>query len=645
MHQILKDPLSTIFQTDFDEKDDRFTGFKSKNPDYKNLRRIANNLFRNEYQSVPLWHGDMVKMYDKVIGFLPEGSQIHQVSKYLKYKFIEDTKWIILDSESWYEEVNKKMLKLQAIINESPVSQGVDPYVYDICSNASTVPLNKKLQDWTSLALNKLIEDKFHAHDIYGILRFGWTDKTNVHDIVINIDDLPFNIQNSLFLYASNFRNSPILSDLPYLSINDFQPASHKNDSHPKGTEDSNQHVGSSQQTHPILPNNNSSFQINKRPNSRPLGSLSIAPNENSNTSSTNTNTKENINMQAPQIDISNSNNYVIQQNKLIPMTQKSNLNQQIFGIENLTDPLKTNAGFSIDSNQQINLIENQEINIKSAIQPPYGIQKINQGSNILQQLQDDQLRYEQQKQFNLPKLYEFQQSQETQKAHEMQRIRELNGQFDFQNKLEYIQNVQMGYPYQFSSANQIQNSVPMPNISIASQNQIIPQNIDIQTKIELQKQIVIQKKIELKKQIGDLKQMEKQKKKEDQKQLKNQQLKQLRELQKQKKEYENKINEHMKTELEIQRQVDLQKRLDLKRKMELQKKKELTNGPQSRSHPILNQANNDDHQIQLSQENRNRLSSGDGKSNRYDEMNFESQSISQNLNSEETMHREESSS
>ena len=117
-----------------------------------------------------------------------------------------------------------------------------------------------------------------------------------------------------------------------------------------------------------------------------------------------------------------------------------------------------------------------------------------------------------------------------------MQRIRELNGQFDFQNKLEYIQNVQMGYPYQFSSANQIQNSVPMPNISIASQNQIIPQNIDIQTKIELQKQIVIQKKIELKKQIGDLKQMEKQKKKEDQKQLKNQQLKQLRELQKQKK-------------------------------------------------------------------------------------------------------------
>lgn len=151
-------PINTIFQN---------------LPDGTGLALVRQRLESGEYTSPAAWYEAVCEVFERELNRHPPGSPTHSAAAYgLKEVHRLSQGLSFRDPQSWYELVRRKMRKLSGVISESPVCQGVDPFIISLVARAIACPSPspRNLPDIAARA-SELLADARARHDAVCLLK------------------------------------------------------------------------------------------------------------------------------------------------------------------------------------------------------------------------------------------------------------------------------------------------------------------------------------------------------------------------------------------------------------------------------------------------------------------------------------------
>jgi hypothetical protein len=201
---LLDHPLNFEFSRPVDPKDglDDYYSVITRPMD---LGTVLSKLNDDAYQTPLEWYGDVCLVFENARLYHPPASMWHGIATYNLAEF----KKIALgfgcrDPQEWYTKVCETMLKLQTVIAESPVPQGIDPMILSIIRKAESLPplAAQSIADVVE-KINGQIKDDGVKYDILCLLKETEPGlKIEGDKITIDADVLSDLTLNALSMYV-----------------------------------------------------------------------------------------------------------------------------------------------------------------------------------------------------------------------------------------------------------------------------------------------------------------------------------------------------------------------------------------------------------------------------------------------------------
>lgn len=179
INNIMEILLSMPTNADFKYPIDQIKGYKEKIARPMDLGTIDQKVKKREYTNSYDWYKDVCLVYENCIEFYDPKNVYTKIAEYNMQIFKKlavgfDCK----DTETWYSLLRKTYDKLIKVAGNSPVPQGVDPWLSSLPSHTETaVPLTPSEIVETVNFLNKELQQDDESKatnvrkDVYAILK------------------------------------------------------------------------------------------------------------------------------------------------------------------------------------------------------------------------------------------------------------------------------------------------------------------------------------------------------------------------------------------------------------------------------------------------------------------------------------------
>ena len=168
---------------------------------------ILQKIQDKKYTSNSEWYNDVVLIYDNAIAYHSIKSIWGQIASYSKKRFEKEyfpKKY--KTTQEWYNNLSSSIQELRKIITESPVPQGIDPYLDTIIEMAMSLPPPQpKLIGEAMNVLNRKASESHIRWALIHILKATQPNFVVEEEINIKAETLNDHALNSLILYAQTF--------------------------------------------------------------------------------------------------------------------------------------------------------------------------------------------------------------------------------------------------------------------------------------------------------------------------------------------------------------------------------------------------------------------------------------------------------
>lgn len=170
------------------------------------LTLIQKHLDDNHYSRSADWYADVCSIFEKMIAD-HKSDEIVKMSLYSLARFKKMSVGLDLsDSGEWFALVNKLMLKLCKIESESPVPQGIDPYVLNIIKKARSMLFfpSEKFPELCTRLSSVSSDDKFKHKLVFVLRELEPGFSVNSDSLSINVSHISPATANALWLLTNN---------------------------------------------------------------------------------------------------------------------------------------------------------------------------------------------------------------------------------------------------------------------------------------------------------------------------------------------------------------------------------------------------------------------------------------------------------
>lgn len=206
IQNLCKMPLNSYFiMPDYDS----LVGYKDIIKTQMDFSTIQDKIQNHIYKSRKEWYDDIILIYDNAIEYHKITSLWGQIADFQKKLFIK--KYFPLTWETpqeWYSYLSKAIKKLNHVLSENPISQGIDPVLSTIIETARTFPpVQNKLISESMNLLNEKMSNPASRWSVIKILKETQPDFVLADQLTIKAEKLCDHALNSLALYAQMFMN------------------------------------------------------------------------------------------------------------------------------------------------------------------------------------------------------------------------------------------------------------------------------------------------------------------------------------------------------------------------------------------------------------------------------------------------------
>jgi len=139
------------------------------------FHQVLENLISNKYKSISEWSDDIKTIFGNALIFNQPEDVLYQIAKYSEKKFSEEIRYQKIESpKSWINHVNELMKRFILLAGKSPISQGVDPLIFDIVERTRNVAPptqyeNRSVAEYILKRIDNINEVRYNVLEILKI--------------------------------------------------------------------------------------------------------------------------------------------------------------------------------------------------------------------------------------------------------------------------------------------------------------------------------------------------------------------------------------------------------------------------------------------------------------------------------------------
>ena len=208
--ELILQPLNQYFTVPVDPKNDGLTDYFDKITQPMDFLTIQNKIKNKKYNNEYEWYKDVCLIYENAMKYHPSDSVFYKIAQYCSEQFkkkefgLEYTESSV---QEWYDAVCSEMQKFVKAVSQSPVPQGIDPFVITVLEKAKDVfQVSNSLIPDIVQKLNLLMkEEKRRAEIMYILRELQPSLELEGSDLEIKINSLSQPSLNAIYLYSRAF--------------------------------------------------------------------------------------------------------------------------------------------------------------------------------------------------------------------------------------------------------------------------------------------------------------------------------------------------------------------------------------------------------------------------------------------------------